>query len=322
MGLLDNLLDASNNAVKLLDDHKDKILLVGGLAAGAGTVFFASRATLKSQKILEDHKTVRKNIEDISEEYGLKDTNEHKLAVAKTYASTGCQLAKMYAPAVVLGATSVACIIGEHCVMQNKVNDLEKTVAGLSAAYIAVDQAFKAYRKRVVAKYGEKEDRYFRFGETEDKIEVTELKENGKTKTHKETIKSVDDIDISDYAKFFDATCDGFIFQDAQKYKPDWDRNISFLQIQQHWANVKLKSEGYLFLNDVYESLGIPKTQAGQVVGWIYDPNNPLIDSQVSFGIFEPRNHRTINGYEEECILLDFNVDGVIIDKIKKFALK
>lgn len=309
MELLNSLLDASNNAVKLLDDNKDKILLVSGLIAGAGTVVAASSASLKVKPVIDDYKV------QVSNAKSKKD-------IVKSSANTGVQLTKMYAPAAVLGATSVACIIGEHCVMQTKVNNLEKTVASLSAAYIAVDTAFKAYRKRVIAKYGEKEDRYFRFGETEETVNVTTVDEKGKEKKQKEVIKSVEKPELSDYAKFFDSTCSEFIFQDPQKYRPDWDRNISFLRLQEHIANVRLEREGYLFLNDVYDMLGIPKTQAGQVVGWIFDPENKNIDSNVSFGIFEPRNHRTINGYEEECILLDFNVDGVIVDKIKKFATK
>lgn len=317
MSLMDSLLDASSNAVNLLDEHKDKILLVGGLVAGAGTVVAASSATLKSQKVIERHKWNANNIKETGELIPQwKGSADEKRANIANYTNTGVQLAKMYAPAVVLGATSVACIIGEHCIMQKKVNNLEKTVASLSAAYIAIDNAFKAYRKRVVDKYGKEEDYKLRYGIKEEVVETKD--EKGKKK--KETKEYLTDIPISDYAKFFDATSTEFMFQDPMKYKPDWDANITFLNLQQSYANGRLVREGHLFLNDVYEMLGIPKTKAGQVVGWIYDPSNPNIDNEVKFGIFEPRNHRTINGYEEECILLDFNVDGVIIDKIKKFG--
>ena len=317
MGVFDSLLDASNNAVSILDEHKDKILLVGGLVAGAGTVVAASRATLKSQKVIDIHK---RNVKNIKETCDLlpqwKDSDDHKRAVVATYANTGIQMAKMYAPAVVLGATSVACIIGEHCIMEKKVNNLEKTVASLSAAYIAIDNAFKAYRKRVVDKYGKEEDYKLRYGIKEEVVESKD--EKGKKK--KEKKEYLGDLPISDYAKFFDATSTEFKFQDPMKYKPDWDANITFLKLQESFANTRLEREGYLFLNDVYDMLGIPKTKAGQVVGWIYDPEDKSIDNRISFGIFEPRNHRTINGYEEECILLDFNVDGVIIDKVRNFG--
>lgn len=317
MQLQNVICNAANLSAKVLRDNKEKILLGTGLAAGLGTVILASKGTLAAKDILAEHKQNVKDINEAaaaSEEY--KESKDYKSDVLGNCVATGSKLAKAYAPSVVMGATSVCCILAQHKMMSNKVVKLEETVASLSAAYIAVDTAFKKYRKRVVDKYGVEVDRELRFGEHTETIDITEVDEKGKTKKHKEKVKVVDDLDISDYAKFFDATSAEFIYQDPQHYKPDWDANIRFLNIRQTYCNTKLEKQGYLFLNDVYDELGIPRTKAGQVVGWIFDPEDPTIDSRVSFGIFEPRNHRTINGYEEECILLDFNVDGVIVDKI------
>jgi hypothetical protein len=86
----------------------------------------------------------------------------------------------------------------------------------------------------------------------------------------------------------------------------------------QDFANEKLKAQGYLFLNDVYEMLGIKKCREGQVVGWIYNEKNPVGDNFVDFGIYnydDPRARDFVNGYER-VILLDFNVDGNILDLI------
>ena len=72
------------------------------------------------------------------------------------------------------------------------------------------------------------------------------------------------------------------------------------------------------FFDDVYEMLGIPRTKAGQVVGWIYDEKHPVGDNFVDFGIYDIYNERArdfVNGYER-TILLDFNVDGNILDMI------
>ena len=93
--------------------------------------------------------------------------------------------------------------------------------------------------------------------------------------------------------------------------------NLSFLKCQQKYANDLLVAHGYLFLNQVYEMLGIPKTKAGQVVGWIYDKKNPQHDNYVDFGIYDLHNERKrdfVNGYERS-ILLDFNVDGDILSR-------
>ena len=316
MGLQNIICNTAKLSVDILKNNKEKILLGTGLATGLGTVILASKGTLKAKDIIEDHK---KRELDICTEC---TDEEFKQETVKNYVKTGTELVKVYAPSVVMGATSACCILAQHQMMNNKVVKLEETVASVTAAYIAVDTAFKKYRQRVIDKYGTEEDKYFRFGEKQDTIEVTEMNEKGKSKTKKEKITSVDDLDPSDYAKFFDATSAEFIFQDPEHYKADWDANIRFLNIQQSYANAKLERQGYLFLNDVYDMLGIKPTKAGQVVGWIFDPEDKTIDSKVNFGIFNPINHRTINGYEEECILLDFNVDGVIIDKIPGVADK
>lgn len=312
-----NLMNIANGAIRIIKNNKEKILLGTGIAVGAGAAVAACCATIKAKDIIEEHKEVSSAIKEASElnkEYA--DSKDHKLDICKNYALTGAKMVKMYAPAIVLGATSVCCLVAQHKMMENKVVKLEETVAGLSAAYIAVDTAFKNYRKRVVDKYGEEEDYNLRHGVTKETISVETVDEKGKVKKHKEEISTVNDLDISDYAKFFTYDNEQFQWQDAQHHTPDWDANIRFLNCQQAYANQKLELQGYLFLNDVYDMLGLPRTKAGQVVGWIFDPENKNIDSNVSFGVFNPINHRTINGYEEECILLDFNVDGPIIDKI------
>jgi hypothetical protein len=88
--------------------------------------------------------------------------------------------------------------------------------------------------------------------------------------------------------------------------------------MQQGQATDKLRAEGYLFLNDVYEMLGIPRTREGQIVGWVYKKDNPVGDNYVDFGIFRTNrenNTNFVNGYEP-TIILDFNVDGPILDLI------
>ena len=100
--------------------------------------------------------------------------------------------------------------------------------------------------------------------------------------------------------------------------------NRFFLLRQQDQANERLKARGYLFLNDVYEMLGIPKTKAGQIVGWVYDTNMPNGDNYVDFGIFNAYSEQArdfVNGYER-TILLDFNVDGNILDLIEDQGFK
>lgn len=69
-------------------------------------------------------------------------------------------------------------------------------------------------------------------------------------------------------------------------------------------------------MNEVYEMLGFPITKAGASVGWIYNKDEPVGDNFVDFGIYNlnsQKAHDFVNGYERS-IVLDFNVDGPIID--------
>ena len=112
---------------------------------------------------------------------------------------------------------------------------------------------------------------------------------------------------VSSYAKFFNETCVGWC--------KDSECNLMFLKVQENYANEKLRARGYLFLNDVYDMLGMPRTKAGQIIGWIYDEKNPLGDNYVDFGIYAEHNMNFVNGYESS-VLLDFNVDGMILDRL------
>ena len=120
----------------------------------------------------------------------------------------------------------------------------------------------------------------------------------------KKTVKRV-----SHYARWFDES-NGY-------WTKDPEYNLMFLRTQQNYANDLLRAQGYLFLNDVYQMLGIAKSKAGQIVGWVYDGENHIGDNFVDFGI--DRNDQKVidfvNG-KTPNVLLDFNVDGYILDRI------
>ena len=180
----------------------------------------------------------------------------------------------------------------------------------LAAAYATVDKGFKEYRERVVERFGEAVDHELRYNIKAKEIEETVVDEKGKEKKVKKKVNVANINEYSDYARWFDSS------------NPNWeetpDYNLMFLKAQQKYANDKLIAEGRLFLNDVYEALGIPKTKAGQIVGWVYDPSNPDIDSLVDFGIFDchKENARNFVNGVEPAILLDFNCDGNVWDSM------
>ena len=291
-----------------LKKHSPEILIVAGVIGTVTSAVMACKATTKVNTILSKAKedidiihNAAEHPETLSEEYTVEDS---KKDLAIVYTRTGVELFKLYAPAVALGALSLASIITSNGI-------LRKRNASLAAAYALMDRGFKEYRGRVKERFGEATDKELRFNVKAEEVEETIVDEKGKTKTVKKTVNKVDsNTKYSDYTRCFDAGCIG--------WEKDPEFNLMFIRHQQAYANDLLKSRGYLFLNEVYDMFGFPRTKAGQIVGWVYDENNPKGDNFVDFGIYNLNNQSAkdfINGWENS-IWLDFNVQGNILDLI------
>lgn len=289
-----------------LKKHSPEILVVTGVVGTVVSAVMACKATTKLNDILEEAQERINNVKDYieSEEYAEKYTEEDcKKAVVLAYVQTGLDVAKLYAPAVGVGVLSITAILTGH-------NITRKRSIAYAAAYTAVENAFKDYRGRVVDRFGKELDKELRYNIKSKEVEEVVQNEDGSETVVKTTANVIEDNMPSVYARFFDETCKG--------WTKDHDYNLMCLRDTQKWANIKLQRDGYLFLNDVYEALGIPKSKAGQVVGWIYDEKDPNGDNIVDLGIYDPRNadkRQFINGYEQ-AILIDPNVDGAILDLI------
>lgn len=301
-----------NKATRLLSStqyqvkkHSPEILMVAGIAGTIVGTVLACKATTKVSEIIEEK---NKNVEDVHtcleekpKEYTEEDSKKDLTII---YAQTGVKLFKLYAPAIGVMALSFASIIAGHKV-------LKKRNIAIAAAYAVVDKSFKQYRKNVIEEFGEGVDQQMRFG-----LKSKEIKKKDKDgKTVKETEYYIDPEgnpldNISEYARFFDAS--------SENFAKDPEYNMMFLRRQQDYANEMLKARGHLFLNEVYDLLDIPRSKAGQVVGWVYDKNgNTKGDNYVDFGLYrnDQGTRRFVNGLDYN-ILLDFNVDGVIYDLI------
>lgn len=191
---------------------------------------------------------------------------------------------------------TLSAVLGGHTI-------LARRNAALVAAYKAIDSAYSRYRKTVQEQLGEEGEReVYRKSVSDQTSEERDLNEKiRKDETRKESIPG-----YSQYARFFDETC--------SQWSKTPEYNLTYLVTQQNYANNKLQSRGHIFLNEVYDMIGIPRTQAGAVVGWVLSDKG---DNFVDFGIYrgDESARDFVNGYERS-ILLDFNVDGVIYDLI------
>lgn len=298
---------ALNRAALKIRKHSPEILVASGIVGVVTSTVMACKATTKIDEVLTESKEhvemTKKYVEDngFTEKY---TENDYKKDLTIMYTQRGMKLVKLYAPAVILGTVSITAILAGH-------NILRKRNVALAAAYATVDKGFKEYRGRVIERFGEELDKELKYNiKSKDIEEVKVNEETGKEEISKKTVNVADPNAYSDYARFFDDGCTG--------WTKDPEYNLMFLKDQQRYANDRLQSKGSLFLNEVYDMLGIPRTKAGACVGWIFDEKNPVGDNFVDFGIYDMYNERKrdfVNGYER-TILLDFNVDGNILDLI------
>ena len=300
--------------ILIIRKYSPEILIAVGIVGLVSSTVMACKATTKASIILDDlHSDVSKinvvketsdkpvvTTEDGDIHFNNYSEMDYKKDMGIVYLQSTVKLVKLYAPAVTLGIASIGCILGAHNIMY-------KRNVALMAAYKAIEQSFNTYRNRVIEEFGSSKDWAFKNGIREREVTIVEEDEKGKKRELKKTALSVDPNAHSVYAKFFD------------EFSTEWDKspehNLIFLKCQQTWANDMLRARGHLFLNEVYDHLGIERTQAGAVVGWVLNKEG---DNFVDFGIYDLYNlgsRNFVNG-RERSILLDFNVDGVIWDKI------
>lgn len=288
-----------------LEKNAPDIMVVAGAVIVIGSAVYACTKTLEAHDILED---ANKQLKDI--EYGLDaadgdpsfDEKTARKERMKVYRGLVTDLGRCYGPAIAGGATGLGLMFGAHKILKDR-------NAALTMAYANLLASYNSYRASVREELGDEREFMIRTGAKMQDIDGVD--EEGNAKTQNVMVVHDDGSTHSIYARIFD------------EYNINWERNpsknLTFLKSQQCFANDKLRSEGVVFLNDVYQMLGFPRTTEGQIVGWVWDPeNNQNGDNYIDFGIFENCFRKAevrdfINGYES-CIWLDFNVDGVVYD--------
>lgn len=289
----------------LASENSPKILFVGGVLGMVSSTVLACHATLKLEEVLDQTRNnqdraheAKRMVEEGEVEEGTTYTDqEYKKDLVLITVQGVVGVAKLYAPSFLLGAASVAALTKSHNLLQ------ERNLA-LTAAYAAVDTAFRNYRERVVERYGAEADRNLRYDI--EQVEITD--EEGK-KIGEETI--VTDTPGSVYARWYDEVS-------SRNWSPDPDVNMVILRNCMSVMDDKLKARGHLFLNEVFTELGLSHTKMGSVVGWRYNKGSG--DDYVDFGMYDGSREANefFNG-REGAILLDFNVDpGTIHDKIEE----
>lgn len=288
--------------------HSPEILMVAGVIGTVAGAVMACKETLELEDVLDECKQEKMDLEEqyaMCEQYSedaLKK-DQVKLTIKQV-----AKIVKLYAPSVIMEATSIGVIFASNDIMR-------KRNASMAAAYATLNSMYKRYRQNVIESYGEEVDKDMRFGVKHEK--VTEIDEDGNKVKIDARIIDLDNtaLAISDYSRFFQMGCKGF---DASSGR----YNLLYLKGIQAMFNNKLIADGYVMLNDVYRELGFDTIPEGWSIGWVYDEANPIGDNYIDFGLYEARNknQRAVNDWEP-VILMDFNVDGNLYEDPKLYSL-
>jgi len=295
----------------LLNKHSPEILLVGGIASILGGTVLACRASMKAPHILAEAKVLMNTVDVVSQnpndpELSPSEIKKAKLVLGLEY---GLGLARLYAPSVIFMTAGIGMLVGSNRILNGR-------NAALIGMYKAVDEAYKRYRGRVRDEFGDEVDHYLRFQKRKEGLQILDDKKKPvkwddiEAALPGELTDTEDDYILgmpSQYAVFFDSS--------SPQWRTDNSFNEFFLKSQQNYANQKLQMDGHVFLNEVYDMLGVPRTKEGAIVGWVKDHG----DDFISFDIYNPYNApygEFETGPSTESLLLDFNVDGIIFDLI------
>lgn len=296
----------------VLSKHSPAMLSVIGGVGVVATAVLASQETLRVKEVVEPHvenlELISATLEDESKQYSDQDALHDRTVI---YTRLGRDLLKLYAPALIVGVLTVASIAASHRISA-------KRIAGLTAAYGALDQSYRRYRGRVEQALGEEGMK-----ELDTKIREQAKKDIAEPRKPDADISEIGDsiFDLagaSQYAVLYD--------ENAATWNKNRNLSTSILRAQENYANDLLNCRGYVMLNEVYAGLGLPQTSAGAVVGWIRKDDGGD-DGYITFGDWDANYfddiYKDVDGVcEARRWILDFNVDGVIWDRIDEVSVR
>lgn len=140
--------------------------------------------------------------------------------------------APAYIPAVLIGASTIACIFGANTLNKHQ-------QASLMSAYALLDNSYKEYKSKLIDLYGDEADLRIR-----EEIAKDKYTGDGKTPDNNNVL-FYDEFS----GRYFETTT-------AKVLKAEYE------------LNKKLSIHGGAYLNEFYELVGLPTTDYGDHLGW------------------------------------------------------
>lgn len=224
---------------------------IGGVGVIATSVM-AVKATPKAMQLLEKAK----------ESKGEELT---KLEVVKVAGPA-------YIPALVLGASTIACIFGANAL--NK-----RQQAAMASAYALLNTSYNEYKKKTVELYGSETDKKIREEIVKSKIEEAVVEDDSRKMLFYDEFSG----------RYFNSTMENVIKA-------------------QYAINRTISLNGGAYLNEWYEELGIEPVDYGSYLGW---SGGLLMDCQwtdwLEFG-----HEKVLIDDDLECIIITMSLEPMI----------
>ena len=280
--------------------HLPAILTFTGVAS-VGTGFVVG--CIQSTKLKDVNAKVQSGIEQ--DKIKLQEKTEVTgVRLIPIYLKNGGRYVKLYWLPVTLELAGLAAIVGSHLVHQKRGKEL-------AAAYTALLLTSENYRQAVRNRYGDDIDTELANGVI---VEETETKKGNKKTTQQDKVLTEPNSD--EFKIIFKPGCPGWT--NAPEIR------MSYLRSVERHADSILQIKKSLFLNDILDMLGYPRTKIGQTYGWsVLGVEKEELKSHVVFDIISAsdKNWKTKdeNGdnIDKDVYIINFNVQCKALEYLK-----
>lgn len=304
MSFKENAIVKMANAKFYIKKNSPEILVGAGIATLIGSLVYTVIGTLNTG--VEVTNAVCE-LDEVENDDSLMEEERRKKKHG-IYIHAGLNIARNYAPAVTLATVSAGCLIGSNAIMRRR-------AFSLAAAYSALDSTFSDYRTRVIDEYGEDVDKKMRYGLTTKEVEVEQIdEETGEVVKTTSTVTEAAESATNIWYKRQYELSDGTVIVNPN-WQPDKGLNATFVLAQIAWFNGRLSRGEHVWLDDIYNELGIPVDgyrQEAHVLGWTPDKNG---EKYIKCRLYNKEESGDFISNDDGDILLSFNPDGILYYK-------
>ena len=291
---------AAGNGLLIARKHAPELMIGAGIAGFGATVYETVKATNKTNDILEE----KERLEQVLPEKEQKTLQRN----------TKWAIIRAWAPVATIGGASVISILGGYRILNGR-------YVATAAAYKVLETGFDRYRGNVVERFGKDTDWELLHDIKPEVLEAArkEQEENKAIEADNKRSKIVRKRKKTAYADIYNCIFDNY----SDRWQRYWNAEqvMHYLQTIERELNDRLKIQKHLFVNEVYDRLGLERTTEGAVTGWIITRTNP--DSYVSLGLKEMPEEElravlSTHRNEDIRVKIRLNPDGLIYNMIER----